>query len=94
MTLTHPTSTLETLPYFVPPPNNGKAFQHINADPLTVTGEQERKYSRADHAVIIESLRGKEDLEATLDTAGLQFFKRSAKCTRRLLGNILLRASS
>lgn len=79
MTLTHPTSTLATLSYFVPPPNGEKAYQHISADPLT--GERERNYTRADHAVVIENLRGKEDLVATLDTAGFQFFKRPAKYT-------------
>lgn len=79
MTLTHPNSTLATLSYFVPPPNGEKAYQHISADPLT--GERERNYTRADHAVVIENLRGKEDLEATLDTAGFQFFKRPAKYT-------------
>jgi hypothetical protein len=79
MTLTHPTSTLATLSYFIPPPNGEKAYQHTFADPLT--GERERNYTRADHAVVIENLRGKEDEEATLDTAGFQFFKRPAKYT-------------
>ena len=78
MTLTHPTSTLATLSYFVPPANGGKAYQHINADPLT--GERERNYTRADHAVVIENLRDKDE-EVTLDTAGFQLFKRPAKYT-------------
>ena len=69
---------LATLSYFVPPANGEKAYQHINTDP--VTGEQERNYTRADHAVVIENLRGKDE-EATLDMAGFQLFKRPAKYT-------------
>lgn len=81
MTLTHATSTLATLSYFVPPPTGEKAYQHINADPLT--GEREANYTRADYAVVIENLRGKEGEgeEATLDTAGFQLFNRPAKYT-------------
>ena len=43
-------------------------------------GQREWNYTRADHAVVLENLTGKEDLD-TLDTGGFQLFKQPGKYT-------------
>ena len=71
-------STTATLTYFVPPDNGVRAYQNINADPIT--GERKNNYTRQNHDVVIENVRGKED-QYTLDNAGFQFVKAPSKHT-------------
>jgi len=73
-----PSSTIARLSYFVEPKSGERAFQHVNANPAT--GERERNFTRADHDVFVKNLRGEED-SVTLDNAGFQFHRHSAKHT-------------
>ncbi|TFK23978.1 hypothetical protein FA15DRAFT_619934 [Coprinopsis marcescibilis] len=71
-------STPAVLTYFIPPENGERAYQHINADPIT--GEKLLNFTKVDHAVEIENLRGKED-SVNLDSAGFQFGRHAPKHT-------------
>ncbi|TFK23402.1 hypothetical protein FA15DRAFT_670515 [Coprinopsis marcescibilis] len=71
-------STTAVLTYFVAPDNGVRAYQYINADPIT--GDRPRNFKRVEHPAEIENLRGKEN-SVTLDTAGFQFFHHPAKHT-------------
>ena len=73
-----PSNTIARLSYFVEPKSGERAFQHINANPAT--GERERNFTRADHDVVVKNLRGEEE-SVTLDNAGFQFHRHSAKHT-------------
>ncbi|KAI0055917.1 hypothetical protein BV25DRAFT_1981241 [Artomyces pyxidatus] len=73
-----PLSTETTLQYFTPPADGSKAYNTINADP--VTGKRETNWKHTPHTVSIENLRGRES-EASLDTTGFQFFHHPAKHT-------------
>jgi len=73
-----PSSTTGTLNFFVPPKDGARAYQSINATP--VTGVRDRNFTLESHEVEIHNLRGNESA-ATLDTAGYQLFKAPAKHT-------------
>ncbi|RDB29782.1 Uncharacterized protein in dcmA 3'region [Hypsizygus marmoreus] len=73
-----PESTTGRLNFFIAPPAGVRAYLNINADPKT--GIQDTNGSYAEHEVVIENLRGKED-SATLDTAGFQLYHRPSKHT-------------
>ena len=78
MDLPNPPNTIARLSYFVEPKSGERAFQHINANPAT--GERERNFTRAYHDVVVKNLRGEEE-SVTLDNAGFQFHRHSAKHT-------------
>ncbi|KAJ2919647.1 hypothetical protein MD484_g814, partial [Candolleomyces efflorescens] len=67
--------TTASLAYTVPPVDGARAYQKIN-----VTGVQEKNFSRTDHDMVIENVRGKED-QYTLDNSGFQFVRSPAKHT-------------
>jgi len=67
-----PNTVTASVSYFVPPPDGSRAFQKINASP--VTGVRERNWTNESHEVTIENLRSKQ-ADITLDTAGFQLFK-------------------
>ncbi|KAJ7075677.1 hypothetical protein B0H15DRAFT_866328 [Mycena belliarum] len=73
-----PLSTTASLSFYVPPHDGARAYQKINATP--VTGERERNFSLQAHEVEIKNLRGNE-AAATLDTVGYQLFNHPAKHT-------------
>ncbi|TFK68053.1 hypothetical protein BDN72DRAFT_821708 [Pluteus cervinus] len=64
-----PSSTSGDLMFLVQPENGVRAYQHINADP--VTGLRKKNFEREERTVTIENLRGKEHLYK-LDNAGFQ----------------------
>jgi len=67
-----PATTTGVVSFIVPPADETvEVYFHINADP--VTGERKTNSTRANRAIPIENLRGKED-SVTLDTAGFQYF--------------------
>ncbi|RXW22267.1 hypothetical protein EST38_g3574 [Candolleomyces aberdarensis] len=78
MASTNISSTPATLSYFVPPENGVRAYQRINADPIT--GEREHNFTRSKHDAVIENVRGKED-QYTIDNSGFQFVRSPAKHT-------------
>jgi len=78
MTAPTPATTIASLVYATEPADGVRAYQYINADP--VTGERKRNYGREQKNVVVENLRGKED-SVTLDTAGFQYFKHTSKHT-------------
>ncbi|KAF9524914.1 hypothetical protein CPB83DRAFT_819389 [Crepidotus variabilis] len=71
-------NTVKTLLTFSIPPKDGRAFININAD--STTGERQGNISREEKEVVIENIRGKEDIVG-LDTTGFQYFKAPAKHT-------------
>jgi hypothetical protein len=71
-------STTASLAYTVPPANGVRAYQKINADPIS--GERDNNFSRTNHDVVIENVRGKED-QYTLDNSGFQYVRSPAKHT-------------
>jgi len=73
-----PISTTSNLQYSTGPEGGVRAYQHVNADPLT--GERRRNVRREEKPVVIENIRGKED-SVSLDTAGFQFYKHTSKHT-------------
>lgn len=75
---TIPSSTNAELLYLIPPEDGIRAYQHINADPIS--GERKRNFSREEKGVVIENLRGKED-SVSLDTTGFKYYKHPAKHT-------------
>ncbi|KAF8893418.1 hypothetical protein BD779DRAFT_1506155 [Infundibulicybe gibba] len=72
---TTPSSTATTLTFFVPPADGSRAYVKVDASHAS---EPEQNWSRAEHPVVIENLRGKED-SATLDTTGFQLFNRPSR---------------
>ncbi|KAF5340245.1 hypothetical protein D9611_007795 [Ephemerocybe angulata] len=75
---TGPSTVTATINYAVAPAN-GRAYFHINADP--VTGKRGINYRHEEHNDIeIENVRGKEE-QYTLDNAGFQWYKSPAKFT-------------
>ncbi|KAJ2923296.1 hypothetical protein H1R20_g7598, partial [Candolleomyces eurysporus] len=78
MASTDISSTPALLSYFVPPENGVRAYQKINADPIT--GEREHNFTRSKHNAVIENVRGKED-QYTIDNSGFQFVRSPAKHT-------------
>jgi len=66
------------LSYFSPPIDGTRPFFNINAD--VQTGDRTKNWTKNDKPMQIENLRGKED-SVSLDTAGFQFYRRSAKHT-------------
>lgn len=72
-----PVSTTANLLYSTKP-EGVRAYQHINADPIT--GERQKNVKSEEKSVVIENLRGKED-SVSLDTAGFQFYKHASKHT-------------
>ncbi|KAF8650720.1 hypothetical protein AX16_005093 [Volvariella volvacea WC 439] len=73
-----PTTTTGNLAFFVQPPDGVRAYQTINADPIT--GERKKNWDREWKDVEIENVRGKED-QYTLDTAGFQLGHKPATHT-------------
>ena len=73
-----PSSVAATLKYSVAPSDGVRAYQHVEADPIT--GERKKNFTQEDKQVEIENLRGKED-SVSLDTTGFQYFKRPAMHT-------------
>ncbi|KAJ7449313.1 hypothetical protein FB451DRAFT_1053495 [Mycena latifolia] len=78
MTASTPSSTTGTLAFYVPPKDGARAYQNINATP--VTGVRDRNFTLEVHDVEIRNLRGNESA-ATLDTAGYQLYNHPAKHT-------------
>jgi hypothetical protein len=76
MAISIPASTTANLVYLTEPEGGVRAYQSSDADPIT--GERKRNFGREGKDVVLENLRGKEDL-ATLDTAGFQYFKHKSK---------------
>ncbi|KAJ2919648.1 hypothetical protein MD484_g815, partial [Candolleomyces efflorescens] len=70
--------TTASLAYTVPPVDGVRAYQKINVDPIT--GVRENNFSRTNHDMVIENVRGKED-QYTLDNSGFQFVRSPAKHT-------------
>ncbi|KAF8180426.1 hypothetical protein BJ912DRAFT_632507 [Pholiota molesta] len=66
-----PTSTATKLAYFLPPKDGVRAYQSINADPIT---GQRKNFGYEEKDVVIENVRGKEDT-ISLDTTGFQYYK-------------------
>ncbi|KAF8811247.1 hypothetical protein BYT27DRAFT_7240407 [Phlegmacium glaucopus] len=73
-----PVSTIANLLYLTEPEGGVRAYQHINADPLT--GERKKNFGREEKSLVIENIRGKEDT-VSLDTTGFQFYKHTSKHT-------------
>jgi len=73
-----PTSTIAQLLYIVEPEGGVRAYQNVNADPIT--GERERNFEREEKFVVIENVRGKEN-SVSLDTAGFQFYRHPSEHT-------------
>ncbi|KAJ6460954.1 hypothetical protein C8R45DRAFT_535904 [Mycena sanguinolenta] len=73
-----PSSTTGILDFFVPPTDDARAYQSINAK--IETGKRDRNFTFEKHEVEIHNLRGNES-SATLDTAGFQLFHHPAKHT-------------
>ncbi|KAJ6555129.1 hypothetical protein DFH09DRAFT_1165568 [Mycena vulgaris] len=78
MTANIPSSTTAALDFFVPPTGGARAYQSINATP--VTGVRDRNFTLETHDVEIQNLRGNEGA-ASLDTTGYQIYKQPAKHT-------------
>lgn len=78
MSSSGPASTIAQLTFMNGPANGDRAFQNINADPKT--GLRPSNVIRGQKEVVIENLRGKEDL-ASLDTTGFQLCNRPSKHT-------------
>ena len=78
MSASTPATTTANLLYLTEPEGGVRAYQHINADPIT--GERKKNYGGVNKDVVVENLRGKEDT-VTLDTAGFQYFKHTSKHT-------------
>jgi hypothetical protein len=78
MSASTPATTTANLLYPTEPEGGVRAYQLINADPIT--GERKRNYGRENKDVVVENLRGKED-SVTLDTAGFQYFKHTSQHT-------------
>ncbi|KAJ7148671.1 hypothetical protein C8R43DRAFT_925448, partial [Mycena crocata] len=70
--------TTASLSFYVPPQDGARAYQSINATP--VTGVRDRNFTTQTHDVDIHDLRGSESA-ATLDTAGYQLYNHPAKHT-------------
>lgn len=73
-----PVSTTANLVYITKPNDGVRAYQNINADPIT--GEKQQNFEREEKSIVIENLRGKED-SVSLDTTGFQFYKHTSKHT-------------
>ena len=73
-----PESTTAQILYLTGMEGGVRAYQHINADP--VTGERLKNIGREAKSVVIENIRGKED-SFSLDTAGFQYYKHTSKHT-------------
>ncbi|KAF8184823.1 hypothetical protein BJ912DRAFT_495983 [Pholiota molesta] len=71
-----PPSTTAKLLYFVAPTNGVRAYQNINADPIT--GERKKNFTWEEKEVVIENVRGREDT-VSLDTTGFQYFREPAQ---------------
>ncbi|KAF8965433.1 hypothetical protein BDZ97DRAFT_1812145 [Flammula alnicola] len=71
-------TTTVSLLYLTPPEGGVRAYQSLDADPIT--GERKRNFGREEKEVVVENVRGREDT-VTLDTAGFQFFKHASKHT-------------
>ncbi|KAJ7139080.1 hypothetical protein C8R44DRAFT_605696 [Mycena epipterygia] len=78
MTISAPSSTTAPLDFYVPPKDGARAYQSINAIP--VTGARDRNFTLEVHDVEIKNLRGNESA-ATLDTTGFQLFRHPTKHT-------------
>jgi len=76
MAISTPASTTANLLYLTEPEGGVPAYQSGTADPIT--GERKRNFGHEGKDVVLENLRGKEDL-VTLDTAGFQYFKHKSK---------------
>ena len=70
-----PTTSLR---YLVEPESGVRAYQYLNADP--VTGERKKNFRYEEKPTVIENVRGKED-SVSLDTTGFQYYKHISKHT-------------
>ncbi|KAG6857023.1 hypothetical protein H0H87_010696 [Tephrocybe sp. NHM501043] len=76
-----PVSTTAQLTFFVAPPKGVRAFQHVNAvNSGPEAGDRVRNFKREQKEIIIENLRGKEEL-VSLDKTGFQLVHHPAKHT-------------
>ena len=71
-----PTAVSTTLSYFVPPGDGSKPCKYIKANPTA--GIPQRNFERADEAVQIQNLRGREHL-VSLEKNGFHFFRHPTK---------------
>jgi hypothetical protein len=72
-----PVST-SSLRYLVEPESGVRAYQYLNADPLT--GERKKNFRYEEKPAVIENLRGKED-SVSLDKTGFQYYTHISKHT-------------
>ncbi|KAH0579664.1 hypothetical protein J132_02508 [Termitomyces sp. J132] len=76
-----PVSTTAQLTFLIQPPDGVRAFQSINhVNIVNGVGDRARNFEREQKKVVIENLRGKEDL-ALLDKTGFQLVHHPAKHT-------------
>jgi len=76
--VTSPVSTTASLFYATKPDGGVRAYQYVEADPIT--GERRNNLEREEKSVVIENVRGEED-SVSLDTTGFQFYKHTSKVT-------------
>lgn len=69
-------SVTAIITYSLPPADGSRAFQRVAVDPIT--GEREKNILQEPYEVVVENVRGKEDLY-TLDNSGFQFHNRPTK---------------
>ncbi|KNZ75561.1 hypothetical protein J132_02501 [Termitomyces sp. J132] len=74
-----PVSTTAQLTFLIQPPDGVRAFESINHLNIA-NGDRARNFEREQKKVVIENLRGKEDL-ALLDKTGFQLVHHPAKHT-------------
>ncbi|KIK59618.1 hypothetical protein GYMLUDRAFT_245286 [Collybiopsis luxurians FD-317 M1] len=77
-----PSATLDTVPgdlfFFSPPADGSEPYNRVNDDPTSTLPLS--NWTPEKHTLQIENIRGKEDA-FTLDEAGFQYFKHTAKHT-------------